>query len=81
MFQYNMIPTTNKPTHIMRDAVTTIDQIVANTIINGIQDRSGIIKLIFQIIFQSSLRLIHVKKVSQKIRHNLFINPSTENNK
>ena len=44
MFQYNMIPTTNKPTHIMRDAVTTIDQIVANTIINGIQDRSGIIK-------------------------------------
>ena len=28
----------------MRDAVTTIDQIVTNTIINGIQHRPGIIK-------------------------------------
>ena len=28
----------------MRDAVTTIDQIVTNTVINGIQHRSGIIK-------------------------------------
>ena len=28
MFQYNMIPTTNKPTHVTRDTATAIDHIV-----------------------------------------------------
>ena len=39
-----MIPTMNKPTRITRNTVTTIDHIIANTVISGIQHRSGIIK-------------------------------------
>ena len=44
MFQYNMIPTINKPTRIIRNTTTPIDHIITNTVISGIQHRSGIIK-------------------------------------
>ena len=39
-----MIPTINKPTHISRNTTTVIDHIITNTVISGIQHRSGIIK-------------------------------------
>ena len=39
-----MIPTINKPTRVTRNTATAIDQIIKNTVINGIQHRSGIIK-------------------------------------
>ena len=44
MFQYNMVPTINKPARVTRNAVTVIDHIITNTVISGIQQRSGIIK-------------------------------------
>ena len=44
MFQYNMIPTINKPTRVTRKAATAIDHIILNTVTTGIQHRSGIIK-------------------------------------
>ena len=44
MFQYNMIPTINKPTRVTRNTATAIDHIIINTVISGIQHRSGIIK-------------------------------------
>ena len=66
MFQYNM-PTINKSTCITRNTAKAMDHIIVNTVISGIQHSSGIIKLTFQIIFQSPLCL-HVKKVTQKIK-------------
>ena len=44
MFQYNMIPTINKPTRVTRNTATAIDHIIAHTVISGIQYRTGIIK-------------------------------------
>ena len=44
MFQYNMIPTINRPTRVTRNTATAIDHIITNTVISGIQHRSGIIK-------------------------------------
>ena len=44
MFQYIMIPTINKPTCVTRNTATAIDLIITNTVISGIQHRSGIIK-------------------------------------
>ena len=44
MFQYNMIPTINKPAPLTRNTATAIDHIITNTVISGIQHRSGIIK-------------------------------------
>ena len=44
MFQYNMIPPINKPTRVTRNTATAIDHIITNTVISGIQQRSGIIK-------------------------------------
>ena len=44
MFQYNMIPTINKPTRVTRNTATAIDHIITNTVKSGIQHRSGIIK-------------------------------------
>ena len=44
MFQYNMIPPINKPTRVTRNTATAIDHIITNTVISGIQHRSGIIK-------------------------------------
>ena len=32
MFQYNMIPTINKPTRVTRNTATAIDHIITNTI-------------------------------------------------
>ena len=43
-FQYNMIPTINKLTRVTRKTVTATDHIITNTVISGIQHRSGIIK-------------------------------------
>ena len=43
MFQYNMIPTINKLTSVIRNTATAIDYIITNTVISGIQHRSGII--------------------------------------
>ena len=39
-----MIPTINKPTRVTRNTATAIDHIITNTVIGGIQHRSGIIK-------------------------------------
>ena len=39
-----MIPTINKPTRVTRNTATAIDHIITNTVISGIQHRSGIIK-------------------------------------
>ena len=44
IFQYNMITTINKPTRVTRNTATAIDHIITNTVISGIQHRSGIIK-------------------------------------
>ena len=44
MFQYNMISTINKPIRLTRNTATAIDHIITNTVISGIQHRSGIIK-------------------------------------
>ena len=44
MFQYNMIPTINRPSRITRNTATAIDQIITNTVISDIKHRSGIIK-------------------------------------
>ena len=44
IFQYNMITTINKPTRVTRNIATAIDRIITNTVISGIQHRSGIIK-------------------------------------
>ena len=72
MFQYNMILNINKPTHITRNTVTALDHIITNTVISGIQHRSGIIKI--DISDHFPIVLTHGKKVNQKIRHSLFIN-------
>ena len=37
-----MIPTINRPTRVTTNTATTIDHIIINTIISGIQHRSGI---------------------------------------
>ena len=39
MFQYDMIPTINKPTRVTRNTATAIDHIITNTVISGIQHR------------------------------------------
>ena len=39
-----MITTINKPTRVTRNTATAIDHIITNTVISGIQHRSGIIK-------------------------------------
>ena len=44
MFQYNMIPTINRPTHVTRNTVTAIDHIITKSVISGIKHRSDIIK-------------------------------------
>ena len=36
MFQYNMIPTINKPTRVTRNKTTAINYIITNTVISGI---------------------------------------------
>ena len=36
MFQYNMIPTINKPTRVTRNKTTAIHYIITNTVISGI---------------------------------------------
>ena len=81
MFQYDMIPTINKPTRVTRHTATAIDHIITNTVISGTQHRSGIIKTDILDNFPISLLLTHVKKVGEKIRHNLFRNGSTKKNK
>ena len=45
IFQYDMIPTINKPTRIKRNTSTTINHIIINTVISGIQPRSLIIDI------------------------------------
>ena len=42
--QYNMIPTIKKPTRVTRNKATVIHHIITDTVISGIQHRSGIIK-------------------------------------
>ena len=44
IFHYNMIPTMSKPTHVTRSIAAAIDHIITNTLISGIQHRSGIMK-------------------------------------
>ena len=81
MFQYNMIPTINRPTRVTRNTATAIDHIITNTVISGIQHRSDIIKTDISNHFPIVFALNTCEKVNQKIRHNLFINASTEKNK
>ena len=79
MFQYNMIPTINKPTHISRNTTTVIDHIITNTVISGIQHRSGIIKTDISDHFPIAFVLNTCEK--SKLEHNFFINTPTEKNK
>ena len=44
MFQYNLMPTINKPTRVRRIAATVADHVVTNNVMSVIQRRSGIIK-------------------------------------
>ena len=44
MLQYNIIPAINKTTRVTKNTVTAIDHTITNTVINGIQHRSRIIK-------------------------------------
>ena len=44
MFQYNGIPTINKPTRVTRDTATAIIHIIKNTVKSSIQDKCGIMK-------------------------------------
>ena len=81
MFQYNIIPTINKPTRVTRNTATAIDHIVTNTVISGIQRRSGIIKTDISDHFPIVFVLNTCEKVNQKIRHNLFMNACTKKNK
>ena len=39
-----MIPTINKTTHVKRNTATSIDHIITNTVISGIQHKSSVIK-------------------------------------
>ena len=39
-----MIPTMNRPPHVTRNTDTAIDHITTNTVMSGIQHRSGITK-------------------------------------
>ena len=47
-----MIPITNKQTRVTRNTATTTDHIFISTVTVLIKHRSGIIKLIFQVILQ-----------------------------
>ena len=76
-----MIPAISKSTCVTRHTAATIDHIFTNTVINGIQHRSGIIKTDTSDNFPIAFALKHVKKVSLKMRRNLFINGSTKKNK
>ena len=44
MFQYNMIPTINKPTRITGNTTAAVDNIITNTVISGIHRRTVILK-------------------------------------
>lgn len=46
-----MTPTINKPTRVTRNKVTTIDQIITNTAISGIEHKSVIKNDHFLIVF------------------------------
>ena len=76
-----MIPTINKLTRVTRNKATAIDHVITNTVISGIQHKSGIIKADISDHFPIAFALNTCEKVSQKIRHNLFISASTEKNK
>ena len=41
MLQYNLIPNTNRPTRVTGNTDTTIDHIIANTVIRGIEPTSS----------------------------------------
>ena len=81
MFHYNMISTISKATRVTRNTAATIDHIITNTVISGIHHRSGITKTDISDHFPVAFALNTCEKVTQKIRHNLFINTYTEKNK
>ena len=35
MFQFRLVPRTNKPTRIIKDTISTIDHIITNSVINN----------------------------------------------
>ena len=35
MFQFRLVPTTNKPTRIIKDTISTIDHVITNSVINN----------------------------------------------
>ena len=78
MFQYNMIPTINKSIHVIRNIARTANHSITNT---GIERRSEIVKTDISDHVLIVFVLKTCEQVSQKIRHNLFINLSTEKDK
>ena len=74
-----MIPTINKPTCVTRNTGTAIYHNITNIVISGFHHRSGVIKTdisdLIEFVFNTC------EKVSQKLKHDLFINTSTEKNK
>ena len=78
----NMIPTTiNKPTRKTRNTATVIDHIVTNTVINGIQHRSGIIKSDMSYLFPIAFALNSREKSKPEDMTQFICKPSTKKNK
>ena len=71
----------NKPTHVTRNTVTNTDHIITNTVRSCIQHRFGTTKTDISDYFRIVFALSKCDKITQKIRHNLFINASTEKTK
>ena len=67
-----MIPTVNEPTCVTRNTATAIDHIITNTVISGIQHRSGIIKTVISDHFCYYYLLLllllfhHIKEIQYK---------------
>ena len=76
-----MIPTINKSIHVIRNTARTENHSITNTVINGIERRSEIVKTDISDHVLIVFVLKTCEQVSQKIRHNLFINLSTEKDK
>ena len=53
MFQFGLVPTTNKPTNITKDTISAIDHIITNSITNS-EFETAIVTADISDIFQSS---------------------------
>ena len=58
MFQFGLVPTTNKPTRKTKDTISALDHIIANSTINN-SFKSTILKIKLRLIF---VAVIHCSK-------------------